>query len=102
MRFAALNSVSGPAGAGSVCDSAPLYSRAGKHGGASVGKIAGSSASAAAKGTIPGAVGFALLVLGICMKARVEEQWLTQERGNHVYEVYGKRVPMLLPIGRRG
>ncbi len=59
-------------------------------------------ATAAAKGTIPGIAGFASLLLGIWMKARLEERWLTQELGDSAYGDYRRRVPMLLPFGPTG
>lgn len=56
-------------------------------------------ATAAAKGTVLGVVGFLLLLLGISMKATLEERWLSQELGDGAYAEYRKRVPMLLPFG---
>lgn len=56
-------------------------------------------ATAGIKGTLPGLAGFALLLLGIWMKARLEERWLTAELGADRYASYRKRVPMLLPFG---
>jgi protein-S-isoprenylcysteine O-methyltransferase Ste14 len=57
------------------------------------------SATAAAKGTALGIAGFLLLLLGIWMKARLEERWLTAELGADAYGSYRRRVPMLLPFG---
>jgi protein-S-isoprenylcysteine O-methyltransferase Ste14 len=59
-------------------------------------------ATTVAKGTVPGIAGFAFLLLGIWMKARLEERWLTQELGSGDYASYRERVPMLMPFGRRG
>jgi len=59
-------------------------------------------ATAAVKGTLLGLGGFALLLLGIWMKARLEERWLIQELGEGAYVDYRKRVPMLLPFGPKG
>lgn len=59
-------------------------------------------ATAAAKGTLPGVGGFLLLLLGIWMKARLEERWLSQELGEGAYADYRRRVPMLLPFRPRG
>jgi len=56
------------------------------------------SATAAAKGTILGIVGLAMLTIGIWLKARLEERWLTQELGADAYGQYRRRVPMLLPF----
>lgn len=57
------------------------------------------SATAAAKGTVPGIAGFVMLLLGIWSKARLEEHWLTAELGADAYCSYRRRVPMLLPFG---
>jgi protein-S-isoprenylcysteine O-methyltransferase Ste14 len=43
--------------------------------------------------------GFALLLLGFWMKARLEEFWLRTELGAEAYDAYRARVPMLLPFG---
>jgi protein-S-isoprenylcysteine O-methyltransferase Ste14 len=59
-------------------------------------------ATAVAKGTLLGAGGFVFLLLGIWMKARLEEHWLTQELGEGVYCGYRRRVPMLMPFGPKG
>jgi protein-S-isoprenylcysteine O-methyltransferase Ste14 len=56
-------------------------------------------ATAAAKGTWLGFAGFACLLLGMFMKARLEESWLSQELGAGAYTDYRKRVPMLIPFG---
>lgn len=56
-------------------------------------------ATAAAKGTVLGIVGFAFLLSGIGLKARMEERWLTQQLGAEAYGDYRRRVPMLLPFG---
>jgi protein-S-isoprenylcysteine O-methyltransferase Ste14 len=58
-------------------------------------------ATAAAKGTWPGIAGFACLLLGMYMKARLEESWLSQELGAGAYAAYRQRVPMLIPFGPR-
>ena len=58
--------------------------------------------TAMAKGTVPGVAGFALLVFGIWLKARLEERWLTEQLGAEAYGGYRRRVPMLLPLGSRG
>jgi protein-S-isoprenylcysteine O-methyltransferase Ste14 len=58
-------------------------------------------ATAAAKGTILGLVGAAVLTGGMWMKARLEESWLTKELGEEAYGAYRKRVPMLVPFWPR-
>ena len=58
-------------------------------------------ATMVAKGTIPGIAGAILITLGLWMKARLEERWLSQELGPGDYQDYRRRVPMLLPFGPR-
>jgi protein-S-isoprenylcysteine O-methyltransferase Ste14 len=53
-------------------------------------------ATAAAKGTVLGVAGFAMLLLGFCLKARLEERWLSGELPASAYADYRRRVPMLL------
>jgi protein-S-isoprenylcysteine O-methyltransferase Ste14 len=57
-------------------------------------------ATAAAKGTLWGILGAALVSVGIVLKARLEERWLTAELGEP-YAAYQRRVPMLIPLGSR-
>jgi protein-S-isoprenylcysteine O-methyltransferase Ste14 len=38
-----------------------------------------------------------LVVVGLVLKARLEEQFLSEELGVDVYGAYRKRVPMLVP-----
>lgn len=59
-------------------------------------------ATMAAKGTVLAIAGALLIVIGIWMKARLEERWLSQELGVGAYEEYRRRVPMLLPFGPKG
>jgi len=59
-------------------------------------------ATAVAKGTLLGIAGFALLLVGMWMKARQEEHWLSQQLGEGAYADYRKRVPMLLPFRLKG
>jgi protein-S-isoprenylcysteine O-methyltransferase Ste14 len=54
-------------------------------------------ATAAAKGTLWGVAGALLVTIGIAMKARREERWLTAELGEP-YSAYRRRVPMLFPL----
>jgi protein-S-isoprenylcysteine O-methyltransferase Ste14 len=55
-----------------------------------------------AKGTVLGLAGAAILTLGVWMKARLEERWLSAELGPDEYAAYRRRVPMLVPFGPRG
>ena len=57
-------------------------------------------ATAAAKGTVLGLVGAALLTASFWLKARLEENWLRQELAQGDYDAYRRRVPMLLPFIR--
>jgi len=59
-------------------------------------------ATMAAKGTVLGILGGALLWVGLWMKARMEETWLRQELGPDAYDAYRRRVPMLVPFGPKG
>jgi protein-S-isoprenylcysteine O-methyltransferase Ste14 len=54
-------------------------------------------ATMAAKGTLWGVAGAVLLVVGIVMKARLEERSLRGELGP-AYDDYSRRVPMLVPF----
>jgi protein-S-isoprenylcysteine O-methyltransferase Ste14 len=56
------------------------------------------TATAAAKGTLLGLLGAAILAGGLWMKARLEERWLTEELGEEAYGAYRRRVPMLVPF----
>ncbi|MGD0142757.1 MAG: isoprenylcysteine carboxylmethyltransferase family protein [Rhizomicrobium sp.] len=56
-------------------------------------------ATAAAKGTVLGLAGAAIITLGLWMKARLEERWLREQLGAEDYDSYRRRVPMLLPFG---
>jgi protein-S-isoprenylcysteine O-methyltransferase Ste14 len=56
-------------------------------------------ATVAAKGVAWGVVGFLLLLGGLWLKARQEEEWLRQELGAETYDAYRRRVPMLVPFG---
>lgn len=54
-------------------------------------------ATMAAKGTVWGIAGAALLTIGAVVKARLEEQFLRGELGS-AYDDYAMRVPMLVPF----
>jgi protein-S-isoprenylcysteine O-methyltransferase Ste14 len=55
-------------------------------------------ATAAAQATISGCAGAALVAIGLWLKARTEERFLTQELGADAYRDYRRRVPMLVPF----
>jgi protein-S-isoprenylcysteine O-methyltransferase Ste14 len=59
-------------------------------------------ATAVVKGTLLAIGGFTLLLLGIWMKARNEEAWLSAELGAEAYADYRRRVPMLVPFWPTG
>ncbi|MFM9863302.1 MAG: methyltransferase family protein, partial [Micropepsaceae bacterium] len=44
-----------------------------------------------------GVMGFGFVVVGLFLKARLEERFLREELGTEVYGAYAKRVPMLVP-----
>ncbi|MBZ9675842.1 methyltransferase family protein [Mesorhizobium sp. ES1-1] len=54
-------------------------------------------ATMAAKGTVWGVAGAVLLIIGIVIKARLEESFLRGELGP-AYDDYARRVPMLVPF----
>jgi protein-S-isoprenylcysteine O-methyltransferase Ste14 len=62
------------------------------------GLIIGLLATVAAEGRITGLIGGALLILGVWLKARTEERFLTVELGQEAYASYCRRVPMLVPF----
>jgi protein-S-isoprenylcysteine O-methyltransferase Ste14 len=55
-------------------------------------------ATAGIRGTAAGCLGAALIVLGLFVKARVEEGFLRRELGEQQYIDYARRVPMLVPF----
>jgi len=61
------------------------------------GLIVAIVATAAAQGTMTALVGAALVAIGLWLKARVEERFLTAELGADAYGAYRRRVPMLIP-----
>lgn len=50
------------------------------------------------RGNLNAIIGFAMLVLGYWMKARLEERFLREELGPADYDAYAARVPMLVPF----
>lgn len=50
------------------------------------------------KGTGHAIIGFALMVIGYHMKARLEERFLRDQLGAADYDAYARRVPMLVPF----
>ena len=65
------------------------------------GLLLAAYATAAANGTVVGLALAALVTVGLWMKARLEESWLSRELDAGVYEAYRRRVPMLMPLGPR-
>jgi protein-S-isoprenylcysteine O-methyltransferase Ste14 len=61
------------------------------------GLLLGSVALLGVSGRAFAAIGFVLVVVGLVLKARLEEQFLSEELGVDVYGAYRKRVPMLVP-----
>lgn len=55
-------------------------------------------ATALLRGTAAALVGFAVLIAGFYLKARLEESFLRSELGEEAYGAYARRVPMLLPF----
>jgi len=62
------------------------------------GLIAAIFATAGAQATVTGCLGAASIAVGLWIKARVEERFLTAELGPEVYGAYCGRVPMLVPF----
>ena len=54
------------------------------------------------KGTVPGIAGAIVITLGLWVKARMEEKWLSDELGVDSYRDYKRRVSMLVPFGPKG
>ena len=57
--------------------------------------------TAVAEATWPALAGAALIVLGLWLKARLEEEFLRRGLGPEAYDSRRRRVPMLLPLGPR-
>jgi protein-S-isoprenylcysteine O-methyltransferase Ste14 len=62
------------------------------------GLIAGMLATGIAIGTITAILGAVLISIGLWLKARMEEGFLTTELGADAYGPYCRRVPMLIPF----
>jgi protein-S-isoprenylcysteine O-methyltransferase Ste14 len=62
------------------------------------GILAAVVATAAAKGTVMGVVGLLVISLGVWIKARLEETWLTGQLEPGAYEQYRRKIPMLIPF----
>jgi protein-S-isoprenylcysteine O-methyltransferase Ste14 len=56
-------------------------------------------ATAIMRGRLLDIGGFLLVFLGLLLKARMEERWLTQQLDPRAYGEYRRRVPMLIPFG---
>lgn len=56
-------------------------------------------ATAVAKATVLALAGAAVITLGIWMKARLEEIWLSSQLEADAYPRYRRLVPMLIPLG---
>ena len=61
------------------------------------GLLLGTIGLVAVSGRMSAVIGFVLVVVGIFLKARLEERFLRDELGADVYGAYAKRVPMLVP-----
>jgi protein-S-isoprenylcysteine O-methyltransferase Ste14 len=60
--------------------------------------LMGSAALSIAKGTPIALFGFALMIVGYTLKARLEERFLAEELGAQSYAAYRRRVPMIVPF----
>jgi protein-S-isoprenylcysteine O-methyltransferase Ste14 len=54
------------------------------------------------KGSLMGLTGGAAILVGLVLKAGLEEGFLRQDLGNEAYDAYAGRVPMLVPFLRLG
>lgn len=66
------------------------------------GILLGIYATTVAKGTVLALAGASIITLGIWMKARLEEIWLSSQLDPDAYPRYRRLVPMLLPLGPKG
>jgi protein-S-isoprenylcysteine O-methyltransferase Ste14 len=60
--------------------------------------LMGSAAISIAKGTPIALAGFALMIVGYTIKARLEERFLAEQLGRDAYGAYRRRVPMIVPF----
>jgi protein-S-isoprenylcysteine O-methyltransferase Ste14 len=65
------------------------------------GLLAAILVTAIAQAPLPALAGFALIALGLWLKARLEKEFLRRELGAEAYDSYRRRVPILLPLGPR-
>ncbi len=66
------------------------------------GIILASVATASMRGTALAWLGALVMTIGWVVKARLEEEFLREQLGAEAYGAYARRVPMLVPIPRRG
>lgn len=57
-------------------------------------------ATALARGSAAALVGAVVVIIGIVIKAQLEERFLAEQLGGGAYEDYRRRVPMLVPFLR--
>jgi protein-S-isoprenylcysteine O-methyltransferase Ste14 len=62
------------------------------------GLLAATLATAVAQATPTALLGWLMIVLGLWLKARIEEQFLVAELDPEAYANYRRRVPMLVPF----
>jgi protein-S-isoprenylcysteine O-methyltransferase Ste14 len=62
------------------------------------GLIGATLATGIAAATANAILGGILIILGLCLKARIEEHFLSTELGPGAYAAYRRRVPMLVPF----
>jgi protein-S-isoprenylcysteine O-methyltransferase Ste14 len=61
------------------------------------GLLLGTIALVLVSGRLLAVIGLVLVAIGIFVKARLEEKFLSAELGADAYAAYAKRVPMLVP-----
>jgi protein-S-isoprenylcysteine O-methyltransferase Ste14 len=62
------------------------------------GILTAALATVVIRGNVHAIVGFALLIIGYSMKAKLEERFLREELGPADYDAYRARTPMLVPF----